>query len=183
MFFVVALSLNSSYCVAAVNKLAWQLSGKYSYVFNGTSFSPPPFGTVPFTETGVFKINSNNDLNGKSDLIFQFPDFSGTGPLWLLVSETQTSGRIIPDTDFACFGAVNFLATATVKDSSNPVIIPVGTILYVDLPRSLSYTISGSNNENINLVFTSKGMMASGTGHKQKFDPSDFDLGLPFPGQ
>jgi hypothetical protein len=171
--FVVVSSIYSCSSVAAFEQPC-VLSGDYSYVFNGTSFNPPPLGTVPFTETGVFKIKSNNELTGKSDLIFQFADFSGTGPLWIQVSEEQTSGQITQDEKFACLGTVGFLATGTVIQTSNPAVMPEGTVLYVDLPRSLSYTISGNDNQNINLVFTSMGMMASGTGHRQKKNLFEF---------
>ncbi len=188
VFFVV-LSLNSLSPVADIIDIAdigkpcQQLSGKYSFDFEGTSFNPPPLGTVPFTETGVLKIKKNGEMNGKSDTAFQFVDFSGMGPLWLLVREVQTFGKFTSDSDFTCFGVVNFLATGTVLKSSNPVIMPEGTILYSDLPRSLSYAVSGNDNQYIKFIFTSMGMIASGAAHKQQFDLSDFEPGLPFPGQ
>jgi hypothetical protein len=140
------------------------LQGNYGYVYNGTSFTPTT--DVTLAETGSFTFGNNGSVSGTGTLIFQFANFSGTGPLWLSMREVQSAGTLTPDADNPCTGSVSFLATATVLQSSNPTIVPVGTVLFANSPRSLAYSISGAGGQIIDIVATSPGTVASGTAHR-----------------
>jgi hypothetical protein len=119
------------------------------------------------TETGVFTIDDKANLAGEGTLAFQFANFSGKGPLWLLLREVQSNGVITPDPSSPCTGTVDFVATATVIKTSNPNIVPEGAVLFDNVPRSLAYTISGQKGEILDFISTSPGTIASGTAHKQ----------------
>lgn len=144
---------------------ACKLEGSYGYLYNGNSYSAA--GTVPLTETGELVIDENGNLSGEGTLAFQFSNFGGQGPLWLLMREVQTNGTVIPDGNNPCTGKFEFVATATVLKTSNPALVPVGTVLFTNSPRSIAYTVSGLKHEIIDLVSTSPGTIASGTAHKQ----------------
>ncbi|MEQ6341689.1 MAG: hypothetical protein M3A44_08535 [Gammaproteobacteria bacterium] len=162
--FFSALSLNSLPVSADMNR-ACRLDGSYGYLYNGTSYMPT--GTLSLTETGILSAGNSGNLGGEGILVFQFSNFSGKGPLWLLLREVQSGGVVTPDTNIPCAGVINFVATATVIKTSNPAIVPEGTVLFANSPRSIAYTISGSKNEVVDIISTSPGTVASGVAHKQ----------------
>lgn len=165
IFIFTVFSLNS-FAVFAETQKSCQLVGSYGYRFEGTSYTLD--GPVPLAETGFITIDNRGNLSGEGTLAFYFSDFEGNGPLWLLLNETQSSGIVTQNRDNACAGTVDFLATAIVIKTSDPNLVPQGTVLFADLPRSLAYTISGSKKEVLNVVSTSPGTIASGTGYRQK---------------
>jgi hypothetical protein len=138
-----------------------KLSGSYGYLYNGTSFSSV---AVPLTETGSFSVDSNNHFGGEGTLAFYYSDFHGHGPLWLLMDEVQSNGTVTPNASNPCSGVIDAQSTITVIKSSNPQVVPEGTVLITNAPRSVAYTISGPN---VDLISTSPGTIASGTAHKQ----------------
>lgn len=142
-----------------------RLHGSYGYLYNGTSYTQS--GPVPLTETGYFDVNRHGSFSGVGILAFNFSDFGGAGPLWLLLRETQTSGLVSPDLDNRCAGTMEWLGTGTVIKTSNADLVPVGTILFSDSPRSIAYTISGRTTERVDMVSTSPGTIASGTAYIQ----------------
>ena len=163
---VAVLSLYSFSAFADMNK-SCRLLGSYGYLYNGTSYSQS--GPVPLTETGFITIDNDGNLSGEGTLAFYFSDFGGSErPLWLLLHEIQSSGVVTQDENIACAGTVDFLATATVIKTSDSSLVPEGTVLFADSPRSLAYTISGSGKDTVDMVSTSPGTIASGTAHKQK---------------
>jgi hypothetical protein len=141
------------------------LNGSYGYVYNGTSY--PESGTASLVETGVFKSDANGGFSGEGTLAFQYSNFNGKGPLWVLVRDEQSNGTVTPDTNNPCTGTVSFSSTGTVLKTSNPDLVAVGAVLFTDLSRSSAYTISGQNNEIVDVISTSPGTVASGTAHKQ----------------
>ena len=162
---IAVLSLYSFSAFADMNK-SCRMFGSYGYLYNGTSY--PQSGPVPLTETGFLTIDNDGDLSGEGTLAFYFSDFGGSGePLWLLLHEVQSSGVVTQDANIACAGTIDFLATATVIKTSNSSLVPVGTVLFTDSPRSVAYTISGSGKNIVDMVSTSPGTVASGTAHKQ----------------
>ncbi|PPC89297.1 MAG: hypothetical protein CTY34_11900 [Methylobacter sp.] len=148
----------------AGGKPACRINGTVSYVYTGTSFAPT--GNIQFSETGILEINRNNSVSGEGTITFQFPNFNGQGPLWLLLNEVQTNGVITQDPANPCVGNADFLATATVVNSSNPAIVPPGFVLYADAQRSISFA-AALKGDQVNLISTSPGTIASGTGFKQ----------------
>lgn len=142
-----------------------RIDGTISYVYTGTTFSPG--GNIQFSEAGILEINRNNTVSGEGTITFEFPNFNGQGPLWLLLNEVQTNGTITQDPSNPCVGAAEFLATGTVVNSSNPAIVPPGFVLYSDAKRSISFTAALKGSQ-VNLISTSPGTIASGTGFKQK---------------
>ncbi|MDX2494757.1 MAG: hypothetical protein QNK27_07325 [Desulfuromusa sp.] len=164
---VAVLFLYSFSAFADMNK-SCRLLGSYGYLYNGTSYSAS--GSVPLTETGFLTIDNDGNLSGEGTLAFYFSDFGGSGlPLWLLLHEVQSNGVVTQDTNNTCGGTVDFLATATVIKTSDPSLVPEGTVLFTDSPRSLAYTISGSGKgTTVDMISTSPGTIASGTAHKQK---------------
>ena len=144
-----------------------QLRGSYGYLYTGTSY--PGGSTVPFTETGYFAIKNGGNVIGEGVLALNFSNFAGSGqPLWLLVNESQSNGTILQKEDNHCAGTIQFLATWTVAKTSNPSLVPEGTVLFTDSPRSIAYTVSGSHNEVVDMISTSPGTIASGTAHRSK---------------
>lgn len=141
------------------------LTGSYGYSFTGTSFTP--LGAAPFTETGFLVADENGGISGKGSLTFFFADFAGNGPLWLLVDETQSGGEVLVNEDAPCTGEVAFLSTAVVVKTSNPLLMPVGSIFYQDSPRSVAFTISGLKDEVVDFISTSPLTIAVGNGRKQ----------------
>jgi hypothetical protein len=120
-----------------------RLLGTYGYLYNGTSYAGG--GSVPLTETGYFTIEHNGSLSGEGTVAFYFSNFGGSGqPLWLLINEIQANGEVIQNQGSKCTGTIQFLATGTVIKTSNPSLIPEGTVLFADSQRSIAYTISGS---------------------------------------
>lgn len=158
------LSLNSFSAFADMNR-SCRLLGSYGYLYNGTSYTPT--GPVPLAETGFLTIDNKGALSGEGTLAFYFSDFGGNGPIWLLLHEVQSNGVITQDPNNNCTGTLNFSATATVIKTSNPGLVPEGTVLFSDSPRSIAYTISGLKKETVDIVSTSPGTIASGTAHKQ----------------
>jgi hypothetical protein len=164
---VVAVGSFYSSSLYAHSNRSCQLLGPYGYLYNGTSYGGN--APVPLTETGFFTIENDGSLSGEGTLAFYFSDFAGTGlPLWLLIHEVQSSGVVTPDSDNTCTGTIEFFATGTVIKTSDPSLVPEGTVLFTDSPRSIAYTISGSGKEIVDLVSTSPGTIASGTAHKQR---------------
>jgi hypothetical protein len=141
------------------------LEGKYGYSYSGASYQSS--GTVPLAEAGSFSIDAHGTLSGVGTLTFQFSNFAGQGPLWLLLREEQASGKVTPDAVDACTGTVEFFSTATVIKTSNAALVPVGTVLFSNAPRSISYAISGQQSQTVDLVSTSPGTIASGTATRQ----------------
>ncbi|MEQ1531070.1 MAG: hypothetical protein ABL925_17280 [Methylococcales bacterium] len=162
---VASLALSVSPVNADANKTC-RLAGAYGYLYNGASFQADA-SSMPLTETGVFTVQNNGSWLGEGTMALQFTDFSGKGPLWLLVKEVQSGGVATADSNNPCFGVMTFTATATVIKTSNSAILPEGTVLFSDKPRSIAYTISGQNNDIVDLISTSPGTVASGTAHKQ----------------
>lgn len=146
------------------NNKGCNLSGSYGYLYNGTSFSSVP---VPLTETGSFTIGNNGHFGGEGTLTFYYSDFHGHGPLWLLMHEVQSNGTLTSDANNPCSGTIDFESTVTVTKSSNPLVVPEGTVLITNAPRSVAFTISGQNKDVVDLISTSPGTIASGTAHKQ----------------
>ena len=159
-----ALTINSMPVSADTNR-GCSLEGPYGYLFTGTSFTPT--GPVPLTQTGLLSVDKSGNLSGEGSLAFQFTNFMGAGPLWLLLREVQSDGVITPDASNPCTGVVAFLSTATVIKTSNSGLVPEGTVLYAEAPKSIAYTISGQKNETVNLISTSVDTIASGVAHKQ----------------
>jgi hypothetical protein len=147
-----------------------RLSGSYGYLYNGTAY--PGNVAVPLTETGFFEVR-NGRFSGEGTLAFYFPTFNGLGPLALLIREEQTHGIVTEDPMIRCAGSVDFLATSTVIETSDPDLVPVGANLFVNEPRSIAYTISGKRNEVVDVVSTSLGTIASGTARKQSREDDD----------
>lgn len=134
--------------------------GTYGYVYDGTSYTQ--LGPVPLTETGYFRITRKGHLTGEGTLAFYFSDFGGQGPVWLLIHEEQYDGMVSPDVDDTCTGTVEFKATGTVIKSSNEDVVSVGTVFFTDSDRSIAYTLSGRSKDNMDIVSTSPGTIASG---------------------
>ncbi|MGR8930990.1 MAG: hypothetical protein ACU836_10135 [Gammaproteobacteria bacterium] len=164
---VLATAFFYTFSALADSNRSCNLHGTYGYLYNGTSYTGA--GSVPLTETGVFTIEKDGSFSGEGTLAFHFSDFGGTGsPLWLLIHEVQVSDVAIQDTNNTCTGNIQFLATGTVIKTSNPNLVQEGTVLFVDSPRSIAYTISGSENETVDMISTSPGTVASGVAHPQK---------------
>ena len=163
--FLSALSLNSSPVFADYPSRTCRLDNSYGYLYNGTNHTQA--GPVAMTQTGVFSVDRSGNLNGEGTIAFQFSNFAGKGPLWLLLREVQSNGVVMADAKNPCIGIAEFLATMTVIKTSNSSMVPVGTVLIANAPRSMAYTISGRRNEMINLISTSPGTIASGVAHKQ----------------
>jgi hypothetical protein len=161
---VLVLSLNLLPAFAGTNQ-ACSLVGTFGYVYNGTSFASA--GPVPLTETGVITVDPGGTFSGEGTLAFQFSNFGGPGPLWLLLREVQSSGVVTRDPNNECAGVVNFVATGTVIKSSNPALVPEGVVLFNNTDRSIAYTISGPKNDIVDVISTSPGTIASGTAHRQ----------------
>ncbi len=162
--FILALYLNPLPVFADTGQEC-RLSGSYGYLYNGTSYMSA--GPLSLTETGVFSVDNSGNSIGEGALAFQFSNFGGKGPLWLLLREVQSGGVVTPDANNPCTGTVEFVATATVIKTTNASIVPEGTVLFTNSPRSIAYTISGRKNETIDLISTSPGTIASGVAHKQ----------------
>ena len=163
--FIATLSLSSAPALADTTH-ACRVSGSFGYVYNGTTYTSA--GPLPLTETGIFTIDNRANLSGEGTLAFQFANFNGKGPVWLLLREVQSNGVVTQDTNNPCTGTVDFAATATVIQTSNPNIVPEGTVLFNDAPRSLAYTVSGQKSEILDFISASPGTIASGTAHKQE---------------
>lgn len=147
------------------NDKVCKLSDSYGYLYNGTSFSSIP---VPLTETGSFTVDKNGIFRGEGTLAFYYSNFHNTGiPLWLLMHEVQSNATVTYDANNPCSGAIDYETTVTVTQSSNTSIVPVGTVLISNAPRSIAFTISGQNKNVVDLISTSPGTIASGTAHKQ----------------
>lgn len=145
-----------------------RLEGSYGYRYDGTSFSSGPTG-VSLAETGFFTIGRRGVLTSSEGTpAFYFSDFGGAGPLWLLIHEVRSDGNVTPDANNPCSGTLDFLTTGTVTESSNPALVPEGTVLFEDSPRSINYTISGLKHEIVDLMSSSPGTIASGTAHKRR---------------
>lgn len=158
-----------SFSAFADSDIPCRLLGAYGYLYNGTSYTGA--ASTPLTETGFFTVESDGSLSGEGTLAFHFSDFGGTGlPLWLLIHEVQSNGMVSQDANGACTGNIKFSATGTVIKTSDPSLVPEGTVLFTDSPRSIAYTISGSGKEIVDMVSTSPGTIASGTAHKQNTD-------------
>ena len=162
--FAATLSLNSL-PVFADSGQTCHLAGSYGYLYSGNSYTAT--GPLPLAETGVLTVDSIGNVSGEATLAFQFSNFGGKGPLWLLLREVQSNGVITPDMNNPCKGSLDFLATATVIKTSNSSILPEGVVLFANTPRSIAYTISGLNNEVVDLIGSFPGTIASGTAHKQ----------------
>ena len=162
--FVAALSLNSLPAFADADH-GCRLDGSYGYLYNGTSYTPLP---VPLTQTGVFTIGENGKLNGEGILALYYADFHNAGPLWLLVHEVESRDKdaVTPSSN-PCTGTISYYSTLTVIETSNQILVPEGTVLLNNAPRSNAYTISGPDNNTVDLISTSPGTIASGTAHKQ----------------
>ena len=139
--------------------------GSYSFEFTGTSFTPD--GPVPLAEIGEISLSGSGELSSLATLTFFFENFQGQGPLWLALEESMTDGELIAHPDRPCLGTMEFLATGIVVKTSNPALVPVGVPFYADLPRSLDYSVGGKGEE-IRIVSTSPGTIASGTAVKIK---------------
>lgn len=161
---LVSVSLSSMPALANMES-GCRPEGSYGYLYNGTSQTQG--GPSTLTETGTFTIDKRGVVSGEGILAFQFPNFANKGPLWLLIRETQSNGTLNRDATQPCMGTVNFLASGTVIKTSNDQIIPVGTVLFANLPRSVAYTVSGQKSEVLDLISTSPGTIASGTARKQ----------------
>ncbi len=159
-----ALSL-ASLSVFADSESTCRLAGSYGYLYSGNSYTAA--GPLPLAETGVLTVDSSGSVSGEATLTFQFSNFAGKGPLWLLLREVQTNGVNTPDINNPCKGNVDFLATATVIKTSNSSILPEGVVLFANNPRSIAYTISGLQNEVVDLISSFAGTVAYGTAHKQ----------------
>ena len=117
-------------------------------------YAPP---AVPLTQTGVLTIDENGKLNGEGILALYYSDFPGQyGPLWLLVHEVESrdANAVTPSSN-PCTGTISYYSTLTVIETSNPNLVPKGTVLLNNAPRSNAYTISGPNNETLDLISTS----------------------------
>ena len=161
---VSAWALNLLPAFADANQ-ACRFVGAFGYVYNGTSFASA--GPVPLTETGVITVDPGGNFTGEGTLAFQFSNFGGSGPLWLLLREVQSNGVVTPDSNNECSGTVNFVATGTVVKSSNSALVPEGVVLFNNTQRSIAYTISGPKNDIVDVISTSQGTIASGTAHRQ----------------
>jgi len=157
-----ALITASSFCASA-HAQSCLSNGTYAYTYNGTNYVTPP-GQATFSEVGTFQISRQNFSQGEGNIAFQFANFGGAaGPLWIMVHEVQTSGTIAMSTANACEGTLNFLATGTVTATSNPAVVPVGTVLYSSTPRSTAFTLSGLADLQGDMISTSPGTIATGT--------------------
>lgn len=154
----------STHGAFAHGKPTCRIDGTVSYVYTGTTFSPT--GNIQFSEAGILEINKDNSVSGEGTITFEFPNFNGQGPLWLLLHEVQTNGTIVQDPTNPCVGSADFFATGTVVNSSNPNIIPPGFVLYSDSKRAISFTAALKGSQ-VNLISTSPGTIASGSGFKQ----------------
>lgn len=148
------------------------LTGSYGYVYDGVSYDNA--GAVEIAETGTFSVGSkscgSNEICGKAKATFRFPNFvlpGYSGPLWALMQLdfTGASGAISVDSDDPCQGNVDFLATGTVIKSS-PVDL-AGVTLFVDQQRSIAYTVSGIEEQFIDLISASPGSILAGTAKEQ----------------
>jgi hypothetical protein len=162
--FVAALTLNT--LPAFADSPLCRLEGSYGYHYDGTSFTAA--GAVPLTETGELNVDGQGNLSGVATLAFRFPDVGGGGPVWLLLQEVKSGGNAVTaDADNPCAGTLDFVATATVIKTSKPSLIPEGTVLYTNSPRSVAFTISGPKGEAVYMISTSPGTIASGTAQRQ----------------
>ena len=160
-----ATLLLTSLPVFADSDQACRLAGSYGYLYTGNSYSAA--GPLPLAETGVLAVDSSGSVSGEATLAFQFSNFAGKGPLWLLLREVQTNGVNTPDANNPCKGSLEFFTTATVIKTSNSSILPEGVVLFANTPRTIAYTISGLKNEVVDLISSFPGTVASGTAHKQ----------------
>lgn len=138
--------------------------GNYGYIQHGTVYQENG-GEVDLAETGTFSVDGIQNIVANASVTFRFSNFPSTGfPLWLLVNidfeGTYTIGE-------SCTGTANFLSTGTVLASSNEAIIPPGSILFSNNPRSVEFTIAGSNGETVNFISTSVNTVASGVATKR----------------
>jgi hypothetical protein len=161
------LFLGAVISVSALSGIAHAQScltnGSYAYTYNGTNYVTPP-GQATFSEVGTFQISRQNFSQGEGNIAFQFTNFGGAaGPLWLMVHEVQTNGAFTFTSPTSCEGTFNFLATGTVTATSNPNIVPVGTVLYTSTPRSTAFTLSGFADLQGDMISTSPGTIATGT--------------------
>lgn len=157
-----ALIAASAFCGTAQAQ-SCMVNGSYAYTYNGTNYATPP-GQATFSEVGTFQISRQNFSGGQGNIAFAFSNFGGNaGPLWIMVHEVQTNGAITMSSPTACDGTLNFLATGTVTASSNPAIMPVGTVLYSSTPRSTAFTLSGFADLQGDMISTSPGTIATGT--------------------
>lgn len=160
-----AFSLNAARVLAA-DTLSCQLDGSYAYIYSGTSYGES--GAFSFAETGSFKIDPDGTVSGAGEITFYSANFAGTGhPIWLLVHEVQSNGSVAPNADDVCTGALSFFATGTVTKSSNPAMVPVGSFLYHNSPRSIVYSIGGPKWGVVHVNSTSPGTLASGTANRR----------------
>ena len=154
------------------------LTGSYGYVYDGVSYDNGE--AVEIAETGTFSVGTKscgpNEICGKAKATFRFPNFvlpgptgepAYTGPLWALIQLdfTGASGAISVDSDDPCQGDVDFLATGKVIKSS-PVDLAEVT-LFVDQQRSIAYTVSGIEEQFVDLISTSPGSVLAGTAKEQ----------------
>ena len=157
-----AMFAASAFCGAA-NAQSCLINGSYAYTYNGTNYATPP-GQATFSEVGTFQISRQSFSQGQGNIAFAFSNFGGSaGPLWLMVHEVQSSGTITMSSPNACDGTLNFLATGTVLATSNPAIMPVGAVLYSNMPRSTAFTLSGFADLQGDMISTSPGTIATGT--------------------
>lgn len=92
-----AFALNSLTAIAAdALKPTCQLKGNYGYIFNGSGLTPT--GGITFSETGFFRVNNYQDAWGEDTIAFQYQNFNGLGPIWVLAREVHYNGVITPDT-------------------------------------------------------------------------------------
>jgi len=149
--------------------LKCNLNGSYGYVYDGVSYDNGE--AVEIAETGSFSVGSKlcgpDEICGRAKATFRFPNFPGIGPLWALIQLdfTGASGAISIDPVDPCQGSVDFLATGTVIKST-PVDL-AGVTLFVDQERSIAYTVSGIEEQTVDLISTSPGSVLAGTAKEQ----------------
>ncbi len=161
------MGLSALFAVATVAaEPQCDLRGHYGYNYSGTTLTPA--GQASLTETGRLRIRADGSVSGVGQLVFLFQDFTGQGPLWLHLEEVQSDGQLQPDPDASCSGQVQFTATATVVQSSNPGLVPPGTVFFADQPRAIAWTASGRKGFHLDMVSISPGTLASGHARKQR---------------
>ena len=159
--------ISAGFLGAQANAQSCLSNGSYAYTYNGTNYVTPP-GQATFSEVGTFQVSRQNFSQGEGNIAFQFANFGNVaGPLWIMVHEVQTNGSITLTSPSACEGTFNFLATGTVTATSNPNIVPVGTVLYTSTPRSTAFTLSGLADLQGDMISTSPGTIATGTFRRQ----------------
>ena len=139
------------------------LQGSYGYSYTGTSYTPD--GVMSLAQTGVFTVDASSHFSARATLAGQFPTFRNQGPLWLLMHEVS-QGVVTSDTDNPYTGTVTYTATVTIITTSDSNLVPEGTVIEVNTSRSSVYTISGPNQETVEIISTSPGTIATGTAHK-----------------